>query len=1202
MNRVKISNMIIKTTLLLLFVFNSLSAQESGLPLSRYFAANQYGAHNQNWAVAQDSAGVMFFGNTSGILRYDGSEWQMYHTPKGGIIRSLSRGIEHKMYAGAYAEFGYLSGDEFGRLRWITLSDSLPKALGDFTDVWKIHVTPRGIFFTTPQYIFLFSHDDRFIASWKPTHRFRFSYLIRDRLIVQDEQAGLYEVHDDSLIFVNGSNALAETRIYVMLPHGDSSIFIQTRSSGTWLWGKNQFKRIQWEAGKYLEEQQVYGGILTSFGHYLFATLRNGMVRTDQDGRIVQIYNKQSGLPDNTVYDIFTDRTEGIWATMNRGILRADLFAPFTHWGESMGIDGAVLSIARHASKLYVGTSNGVFVLEKNNLEKPWIFKKLIEPQGQCWNLLSHDGKLFCALSTGIFQISGDRMHPISDAYSFVLSPSKLDTTLIYVGLANGLGRLHHTGSGYTLDLMDQATHEEVRYIAEDKDGSVWLAGGFDGFQRILPDGSIREYHPNSQARARRNRVFTTSNGILFATDRGLMRFKPADDTFVNDSLIAPLIPENGKSLLRMSEDSVGHFWIGMSEATNTTQIGKIHFKRDVGYTRYLPLRRISEFGDISVIWNEGRLIWFGGYDGLLQYKSSSAQIAMDTKLVKAYPPIILTVRLKNDSLLYVGQGLSGLTREIDYAMNEIRFAFADPGNLGITSHEFRYRLGGFDTEWKWSEEFKKTYTFLSEGNYTFEVSSTEAHYEGRPTTFSFVIRPPIYRTWWAYTLYVLFLLTTGVVAVRLRNAYLENDRRRLQEVVEQQTTELRITNTELQNSHARLEKTIHIVEAINSELDLDKLLNSLFDIVQPLLHMQSGSVLLRDAVTGHFKFHAAFGIPVTELRHIELTEEEAVRRYVDGGEPVADDMYFVRGLVARPGTDKFQNLRAFDSLFVIRLMGHEELAGFLFFDDVQAVTPQNLLLLTGLKEHIRIALTKARLLNELRMLNEKKNEYLGIVAHDLRNPLSTIVGYTDLLIEDFRKDKVNATNAVDDLKKIAGVSRHMNRFISELLDISAIESGKVRMELRDSDLKMIVGECEYLHRRSSQNKNIELIVDYDTPLPNVSVDVDKVSSVIDNILSNAIKYTHPGGKVRVYFENHPKEVVMHVQDTGQGLSEDDLKKVFTSFKRLSSKPTGGEPSTGLGLAIVKKIVELHKGRVWVKSEHGKGSTFSFSLPIKNSA
>lgn len=1191
--------MMTRTWLVIFLLANNLFAQESGLRLSRYFSANQYGAHNQNWAVAQDSSGVMYFGNTSGILRYDGSLWQMLPTPKGGIVRSLATGFNHKLYAGAYGEFGYLVADESGKPRWISLSDSLPKTRREFSDVWRIHVTSRGVFFTSPQSIFLFDHADRFIASWQPVRRFRFSYFVRDRFIVQDEQNGLSEIRGDSLIRVVQSSPLAASRIYAMLPYGDDqSILIQTRSDGTWIWEKDQFKKISWAAGSYLEEHQVYNGMLTSWGQYLFATLRNGLVLTTQDGQIAQIYNKQSGFPDNTVYDLFTDRSEGIWLAMNRGILRADLFAPFTYWNESMGLDGAVFTVTRHDSKLYVGTSSGVFSLEKNDLIRPWILKKLKEPQAQCWALLSQDGRLLCATTSGIYEINGGKSRLITDAYTFTLSPSKKDPSVIYAGLNNGLGLLRRTPNGYTFERFEQIIHEEIRYIVEDSSGSVWLAGGFDGFQKMLPDRTVREYHPNIQERSRRNRIFEAGRDLTFITDRGLLRFNAEKEIFESDTSIARLLPDNGKFVLRMRQDSAGHLWVVLSDEKTYGQVGKIHFKKNVGYTKFLPLRRISQFGEVSTIWTEGKNIWFGGYDGLLQYQSSMVASLTDTRHIESYPDVILTVHLKNDSLVYIGQGEYGSQYEINYDMNQINFLFADPGNMSLFSQEFQYKLHGFDADWIRSNEFKKTYTFLPEGAYRFEVKSTEPHNQMRSTTFDFVIKPPFYRTWWAYLSYLMGILALIFLYVQFRSANLENERERLNKLIEQKTTELRIANNELQNSQVRLERTIDIVQAINSELDLDNLLNAIFKMVQPLLYMQSGSVLLRDNATGLFKFHAAFGIDLADLRGIELNEEEALRRYFEGGEPVAEDMYFIRGLVQRPGTDKFGKLPLIDSLFVIRLIEHKGLAGFLFFDDVREVTAKNLLLLTGLKEHIRAALTKARLLSELKLLNEKKNEYLGIVAHDLRNPLSTIVGYTDLLIEDFRKGKIKPKEAVEDLSKIAGVSRHMNRFITELLDISSIESGKVRMEFRSVDLKMIVSECESLHRRAAQNKNIELFIDYDTLLPAVKVDTSKISSVIDNLLSNAIKYSYPGGKVKVTFEREKNEIITHVHDSGQGLSDDDLKKVFTSFKRLSSKPTGGEPSTGLGLAIVKKIIELHQGRVWVRSELGKGATFSFSLPI----
>lgn len=234
----------------------------------------------------------------------------------------------------------------------------------------------------------------------------------------------------------------------------------------------------------------------------------------------------------------------------------------------------------------------------------------------------------------------------------------------------------------------------------------------------------------------------------------------------------------------------------------------------------------------------------------------------------------------------------------------------------------------------------------------------------------------------------------------------------------------------------------------------------------------------------------------------------------------------------------------------------------------------------------------------ELEKLNDRKNEFLGMAAHDLRNPLNAISGVIDLTIADIKAGQFNAAESEKDLENVLKMVRRMSHIISELLDISSIESGKVHMDIRETDLNHIFDECEAVHVRTAAHKNITLTLNKKTNLPRVMADKARLMSVMDNLLSNAIKYTFAGGRIDVLSEIKEGFVVTHVKDTGQGLSEEDLKYVFTSFKKLSSRPTAGEPSTGLGLAIVKKLVELHGGQIQVESRKGVGSTFSFSLRI----
>jgi signal transduction histidine kinase len=264
---------------------------------------------------------------------------------------------------------------------------------------------------------------------------------------------------------------------------------------------------------------------------------------------------------------------------------------------------------------------------------------------------------------------------------------------------------------------------------------------------------------------------------------------------------------------------------------------------------------------------------------------------------------------------------------------------------------------------------------------------------------------------------------------------------------------------------------------------------------------------------------------------------------------------------------------------------------------DPSAFAHADILLLRSLKEHIQAAFIKARILDELRLLNEKKNEFLGLAAHDLRNPLNAVINRVGLLQRQVREGRYGPGGTADDLEQVLRAAEHMQTLINELLDLSAIESGRLTLCRRPESVPALLQETGAFHQRIAEQKNIRLEVDPGSDMPPVPMDKARFLEVMDNLLSNAVKFTYPGGSIRVWPEATEREVRIHVADTGQGFDEADLRDVFTGFKKLSARPTGGESSTGLGLAIVKKIVEAHGGAVGVRSRKGEGAVFTVSLP-----
>jgi signal transduction histidine kinase len=232
----------------------------------------------------------------------------------------------------------------------------------------------------------------------------------------------------------------------------------------------------------------------------------------------------------------------------------------------------------------------------------------------------------------------------------------------------------------------------------------------------------------------------------------------------------------------------------------------------------------------------------------------------------------------------------------------------------------------------------------------------------------------------------------------------------------------------------------------------------------------------------------------------------------------------------------------------------------------------------------------------ELEKLNEEKNRFLGIAAHDLRNPLNAIQMYSEFLLDE-AADALNQEQ-MGFVSIIHSSSRFMLELVNDLLDVAKIESGKLELELSNTDLVRLIERNVVLNSAMASKKQIELHFEHDDYVPNVQIDTSKIEQVLNNLITNALKFSSSGSVIKVNLVRTDNEVILSVKDQGQGIPSDDLDKLFKPFQRTSVKTTGGEESTGLGLAIVRKIVLGHKGRVWVESEVGSGTTFYVALPL----
>jgi signal transduction histidine kinase len=420
--------------------------------------------------------------------------------------------------------------------------------------------------------------------------------------------------------------------------------------------------------------------------------------------------------------------------------------------------------------------------------------------------------------------------------------------------------------------------------------------------------------------------------------------------------------------------------------------------------------------------------------------------------------------------------------------------------------------------------------------------------------------------------------------------------------------TELEARTAQLTRSVSELRALGEVGQAVSSTLDLETVLATIVSRATALTGMDGGAIYEYDEARGEFYLHTADRLPdevVTALRAGPIPKGEgALGRMAMTGDPtqiqdiMTDASYQsrLREVVLRLG---------FRSLMAVPLMRDDHLLGGLV---VYRKTPGEfdaavIDLLGTFATQSALAIQNAQLFRqiaeksrELETASKHKSEFLANMSHELRTPLNAILGFSEVLSERMFGE-INEKQA-EYLNDILESGRHLLSLINDILDLSKIEAGRMELEATDFDLPSAIENTLSLIRERAHRRAITLARNIDQRLAMIRGDERKVKQVLLNLLSNALKFTPEGGQIGVRAEFRDGAAEISVTDTGVGIAPEDQEAVFEEFRQVgtASKKVEG---TGLGLAISRKFIELHGGKIWVKSQVGLGSTFAFTLPLQ---
>jgi signal transduction histidine kinase len=419
--------------------------------------------------------------------------------------------------------------------------------------------------------------------------------------------------------------------------------------------------------------------------------------------------------------------------------------------------------------------------------------------------------------------------------------------------------------------------------------------------------------------------------------------------------------------------------------------------------------------------------------------------------------------------------------------------------------------------------------------------------------------------------------------------------------------TELQTRTQELTRSVGQLTALGEVARAVSSTLDLDTVLSTIVSRAIQLSGTDGGSVYEYDEATEEFSLRASRDLPEAYVEQVRDARprkgEGAVGRVAQSREPVQiADISAPAAYESRVRNTLLQiGLRA---LLAVPLIAEDQLVGALIVMRKRsgAFADEEVALLQTFATQSALAIQNARLFRELgdksrqlEVASQHKSEFLANMSHELRTPLNAIIGFSEVLT-DRMFGELNEKQE-EYLKDIYTSGTHLLSLINDILDLSKIEAGRMELELTGFDLPTAIENALMLVRERAGRRSLTLHTNIDTQLGQIQADERKVRQVVLNLLSNAIKFTPEG--VRIEVAAMPKDgfVEVSVRDTGIGIAPEDQEKVFEEFRQVGTAAKKVE-GTGLGLTLCRKFVELHGGKIWVKSQVGEGSTFTFTIPV----
>ncbi len=784
---------------------------QAAKPHTINFDKYTYQAGNKNWAIAQDTYGVMYFGNDNGLLEFDGVRWKLYTIPEAEVVRAVAITDDNRIFTGGFEEFGVWERNETNELVYTSLSKEI-KQQGNLKndDIWRIHVADDVVLFQSFNHIYVYDYERTFVRT--EGSNILFLLQVYDEYWIQKTGGSLYRLVGERLDEIPGSSVFSDTEVRVVLPYAGHQYLVVTTTKGFYLYDGHVFTRWQLPTG--MEKYQVNNGILSSNGNYFFGTILNGIYEMTPGGTVVNHFSTNNFLQNNTVLGLFEDEFGNVWAALDRGISYLQYLNDLDCYIDPSGKTGAVYSAVLFDDKLFLATNQGLFYLPATQLAglDPLSDMRLVEgTEGQVWDVKVYGDKLLCGHNYGLLIIDKQLRITESDEVSrgvYKINRERYNNTDLLFASTYFVASILKGDLSFLSNIND--IREPIMDIEMDHLGNIWMTHTQKGLYRcrfmdnISRQKLIRMYGLNDRDdQPRRFRIFKLGGRVIFLSDDHfyiyddiadkLIPFDAFNQCFEGVHSIQQLIPLGYNMFYALTNNSV---YKGFYDGDEVYLIENF----DMGFNH---LSLVNAYENAVVLDDSTSMICLDNGFMLHHFRVKIQQETADIP-----PPYIRLVETRNMKDMRYYWQLDKEDIRIPYNQHTISFDFFSR-NVMEENLLFQYRLRGEADEWSTPEKIHDVrFERLSKGDYVFELRTVNSLGEySSATSFSFSILPPWYQTGWAYIVYVLCVILSligvwFIVLRRYRNVHLLKVRMReeqrlrrqnasLQQVIEEKDAEL---------------------------------------------------------------------------------------------------------------------------------------------------------------------------------------------------------------------------------------------------------------------------------------------------------------------------------------------------------------------------------------------------------------------------